>query len=297
MKIKKLIIPAAGWGTRFLPFTKTVHKELLPVLNRPTIDYLVEEAIESGIEEIWIIISPRKEWMMDYFRVNYDLEEELVEKNKTDLLNDLQRTNFIKKPNIKIKQIHQDEQLGLGHAIWVAAKKIKNEPFAVILGDDLIYSSKKPAIKQLMEQYEKYKCSILGVSAVEWNEVHKYGIVVPKHINQGHGKVFEIMDAIEKPKRSEAPSNKAIIGRYIFTPEIMPILKNLEPGFGGEIQLVDAFPKLMETQKIYACELDGIRYDLGSVEGFVKANIDYALRENSLKNSIKSFIKEKEEIK
>ncbi|WGI36606.1 UTP--glucose-1-phosphate uridylyltransferase [Mesomycoplasma lagogenitalium] len=293
MKVKKLIIPAAGWGTRFLPLTKTVHKELVPILNKPAIDYLVEEAIDSGIEEIWLIISPRKEQLLEYFRVYYDLEEELRQKNKDELLNLLQKTNFDKSSKIKIGTIYQDEQLGLGHAISLISRKIKNEPFAVILGDDLIYSPNKPAIKQLIDEFNKKQASILGVTSVPWENVNKYGIVVPKNLEEKNEKVFEIASAVEKPDVKNAPSNKAIIGRYVFTPEIVTLLKQTLPGVGGEIQLVDAFPELMKTQKIFAFELEGTRYDLGSIEGFVKANIDYALNDLKIKQSIIEHIKEK----
>lgn len=287
-KVKKLIIPAAGWGTRFLPMTKVVHKELVPILNRPIIEWLVQESLASGIEEIILVISPRKSEINDYFRRNYALETELLEKNKTELLSLLKTTNVEK----YITVVYQNEQLGLGHAIGVAASKIKNEPFAVILGDDLI-SSRVPAISQLIEQFYKTKSSIVGVQSVELENVSKYGIIQPKNEDEKEEQLFEISGAVEKPEINNAPSQKAILGRYVFTPEIMPILKKIRSNGKDEIQLVDAFEKLLETQKIYAYEFEGTRYDLGSVEGFIKANIDYALKDPEIREEILSFLKNK----
>lgn len=285
-KIRKLIIPAAGWGTRFLPMTKVVHKELVPILNKPTIDFLVEESLKSGIEEIILVISQRKNELSDYFKINDALEYELESKNKNDLLEIVRATNR----ESFIKVVYQNEQLGLGHAIYKAAKKINNEPFAVILGDDLI-SSEVPAILQLIKQYEITQSSIVGVQTVPIEDVNKYGIVDPTRSEEKELRLFEIKGAVEKPEAKLAPSHKAILGRYVFTPEILPILKKIKPGIGGEIQLVDAFEELMQTQKIYAYEFEGTRYDLGSVEGFAKAIIDYSLKEESIKDSIKEHIK------
>ncbi|VEU59541.1 UTP--glucose-1-phosphate uridylyltransferase [Mesomycoplasma neurolyticum] len=287
MKINKVIIPAAGWGTRFLPLTKSIHKELVPILNKPAISYLVEECIEAGISEIILIISPRKNEVVDYFKIYELLEEELKQKNKIHLLDLVKKTNKEK----FIKVVYQNEQLGLGHAIAIAAEAINNEPFGIILGDDLIYNDKKAAIKQLIEQFEQKQSSIIGVANVDAKEVNKYGIVVPKNESEKNNKVFEIIGAVEKPSIETAPSNKAIIGRYVFTPEILDLLKNLKPTVNNEIQLVDAFDGLIKKQKIYAYQLDGIRYDLGSIDGFVKANIDYALRDKNIKTSILEHIK------
>ncbi|WP_373423263.1 UTP--glucose-1-phosphate uridylyltransferase [Mycoplasma iguanae] len=287
-KVKKLIIPAAGWGTRFLPMTKVVHKELVPVLNKPIIDWLIHEALNSGIEEIILVISPRKEEINNYFDINYGLEYELAQKGKTDILELIQKTNIKK----HITVVYQNEQLGLGHAIAVAASKIKNEPFAVILGDDLIMSQ-IPAIKQLIEQYEKLGNSIVGVQSIKSEHLDKYGVVDPLDPEQKNAKIFEIKGAVEKPKLENSPSNKAILGRYVFTPEILAILKKLKPENNSEIQLVDAFDELLKTQKIYAYEFEGTRYDLGSVEGFVKANIDYALEDPEIQAEIVQFIKAK----
>lgn len=290
-KIRKLIIPAAGWGTRFLPVTKIIHKELIPVLNRPAIDYLVDEALDSGIEEVLIIVSDRKKNLLNYFKVDKDLEVELASKNKTELLTKVKQTNREK----YIKVVIQKQQHGLGHALACAKDFIKNEPFAVILGDDLI-KSKVPAIKQMMDfYYANNGVNILGVQEVEARNVHKYGIVKPLDESQRNNKSFEIADAVEKPKLEDAPSHKAILGRYIFNPEILDILSKIKYDGKNEIQLVDAFKELWDkyNQKIYAFEFEGTRYDLGSMEGFVKANIDYALDDNEIKDKIIEFIHSK----
>lgn len=286
-KIKKVIIPAAGWGTRFLPMTKVVHKELVPVLNKPIIHHLAKEAAEAGVEEIIIIISPRKLDILRYFTVNAGLESELESKGKIKLLHKVKETNTLIKVSIAI----QNEQLGLGHAIFMAADQTNNEPFGVILGDDLI-DAKTPAIGQLIKAYEQTGFSIIGVQTIEGKNVEKYGVVKPVNADEKDNKLFEISGAVEKPSQENAPSNKAILGRYIFTPELMPILRNLKPGKGNEINVVDAFGDLIKSdQKIYAYEFEGTRYDLGSIEGFVKAQIDYALKNDEIKDVIKEHIK------
>ncbi|EFF41426.1 UTP--glucose-1-phosphate uridylyltransferase [Mycoplasmopsis alligatoris] len=291
-KIRKVIIPCAGWGTRFLPMTKTVHKELVPILNKPAIDYLVEEAIQSGAEEIILVISQRKLELVDYFNVNDALEKELKLKNKKKLLEVVKKTNR----NQYIKFVIQETQKGLGDAILVCKDIIGNEPFGIILGDDLVKVSDgtKPAIKQLMEAYESLNgANIVGVQKVLWNKVNKYGIVTPKNRDERANKTFEIIGAIEKPEKEDAPSSRAILGRYVFNPEIFNILEKTAPGVGQEVQLVDSFDELMQTQKIFAFAFTGTRYDLGGVEGFIKANIDYALCEDSLNEEISAFIKSK----
>lgn len=287
-KIRKVIIPAAGWGTRFLPLTKVVHKELLPILNKPIIHYLVEEASGAGIEELILVISERKRDIASYFIQNKELEEELTLKNKVELLHIAQSTNNL----IKVTIVIQDEQLGLGNAIYVAHKETGDEPFAVILGDDLI-KSKVPAIKQLIDLYNKTGSSVLGVQSIDEENIHKYGVMSPLNPDEKNNKSFKINGAVEKPAAKDAPSNKAALGRYIFTPEIMPLLKNLKPRVGGEINVVDAFDELLKTQDIYALEFEGTRYDLGSTEGFVKANIDYSLDDPLIKAKIREHIKNK----
>ncbi|WP_338822381.1 UTP--glucose-1-phosphate uridylyltransferase [Mycoplasmopsis felifaucium] len=289
-KVRKLIIPAAGWGTRFLPMTKIMHKELTPILDTPLINYLVDEAVNSGIEEIYIIISERKKDILRFFDVNEALESELESKGKITLLNKVRKTNRIH----LVKTIIQQSQNGLGHALACAKDYINNEPFAIILGDDLIKSN-IPATRQLVEFYYKTGVNILGVQSVGMDYVHKYGIVKPLNESERNEKAFEIVGAVEKPKREDAPSDKAILGRYIFNSEILDILSRIPYDGMNEIQVVDAFNELMNkyNQKIYAFEFEGTRYDLGSIEGFVKANIDYALENDEIKDKIANYIKEK----
>ncbi len=284
-KIKKLIIPAAGWGTRFLPMTKIIPKELVPILNRPSIDLLVDEAIASGIEEIILVISTRKQEIMKYFEPNIPLEKELKSKNKLELLKHVKKTNR----EAVIKVVYQYEQLGLGHAILTGARFFKDEPFAVILGDDLI-KSKTPVIKQMIDQYNKLKSSIVGVQTVAHEKLSKYGIVKPKNEKEKNDQIFEISGAVEKPNPSKAPSSKAILGRYIFNYSIVKYLEKLEPKEGQEINLVDCFDDYLKEEKIYAYEFEGIRYDLGSIEGFALATIDYGIENEEISNSIKQHI-------
>ncbi|WP_036456927.1 UTP--glucose-1-phosphate uridylyltransferase [Mycoplasmopsis lipofaciens] len=289
--VKKLIIPAAGWGTRFLPMTKIVHKELVPILNKPVIDLLVDEAIQSGIEEIIIIVSPRKKNLLNYFSVDQDLQSELIIKKKKNLLIKVKSTNR----STYITRCMQNQQHGLGHALAIAKDYISDEPFAVILGDDLI-RSKVPAIKQLIDfYYQQDGVNVLGVQEVEKENVSKYGIVKPLNNSEKNNKFFEIVGAVEKPELSKAPSRKAILGRYVFNPQLLDILSKIEYDGKNEIQVVDAFEELMNkyNQKIYAFEFEGTRYDLGSMEGFVKANIDYALEDCEIKDKIYKYIESK----
>ena len=287
-EVKKVIIPAAGWGTRFLPLTKVIDKELVPILNKPALDYLVHECINAGIEEVIIITTRRKQAIQKYFKVNDELENYLLKNKKNELYTKVLKTN---KP-CKITYIFQEKQLGLGHAIWIAHKQIKDgEPFGIILGDDLLYSPETPGIKQLINVYNKTGSSILGVQPVNKKYVHKYGIVIPA--NNTNNDVFEILGAVEKPLLKNAPSKYAIIGRYIFTSEFMEMLGHLEYKEGAETNLVDVFDELLKTQKLYACNINAKRYDLGSKEGFVKATIDYALHDSEIKDEIKTFIKNK----
>ena len=285
--IKKIIIPAAGWGTRFLPLTKVIDKELIPILNKPALDYLIHECIDSGIEEVIIVTTKRKQAIQDYFKTNKTLETLLLKKDKQDLYNEVIKTNM----PCKITYVFQEQQFGLGHAIWVARDKIgANEPFGIILGDDLLYS-KTPGIKQLINAYNKTGSSILGVQEVEDKHIHKYGIVIPKSNIQDN--LFEITGAIEKPRLKDAPSRHAIIGRYVFTSKFMNMLSHLTYNDKAEANLIDAFNELLLSEKLYAYNLDAIRYDLGSKEGFVKATIDYALNDKEISQSIKEFLKDK----
>ena len=262
-KIKKVVIPAAGWGTRFLPMTKVVHKELVPVLNKPIIHYLAKEAAEAGIEEIVLVVSPRKLDILKYFTMNAPLEDELKKKDKIKLLHKVQETNTLMKVSIAI----QNEQKGLGHAIAMASDVVGDEPFAVILGDDLI-DSETPAIGQLIEAYNQTGSSIMGVQSVDKKNIHKYGVVNPFNTKDKDKDLFKIKGAVEKPEAKDAPSNKAILGRYIFTPRAMKFLRNLKQNGNAEINYVDMFDDLLKHEEIYAAEFSGTRYDLGSMEGF-----------------------------
>lgn len=283
--VRKLIIPAAGWGTRFLPMTKIIPKELVPILNRPSIDLLVDEAIDSGIEEIVLVISTRKQEIMKYFEKNVQLEKELIYKKKFSLLKQVKKTN--REANIRV--VYQYEQLGLAHAILTGARFFNNEPFAVILGDDLI-KSKTPVVKQMMEKYDKFQSSIIGVQVIPKEKLNKYGVVRPANVDEKNNPFFEISGAIEKPLIEKAPSNKAILGRYIFNYSIVKHLEKLKSENGKEINLVDCFDEYLKEEKIYAYEFEGTRYDLGSIEGFALATIDYGIDNDEIKDSLKRHI-------
>lgn len=285
MRVKKAIIPAAGLGTRFLPATKAQPKEMLPIVDKPTIQYIVEEAIASGIEDIIIISGRGKRAIEDHFDKSYELEETLLKKEKTELLYEMQRISNM----ANIHYIRQKEPKGLGHAISVAKNFIGNEPFAVLLGDDIVKTTGTPCLKQLIDVYGQHESSVVGVRAVPDEDVSKYGIVSPKSQERSNG-VVHINDLVEKPKREEAPSNLAIMGRYILRPEIFSILDHLPPGAGGEIQLTDAIKELNKTQEVLAYEFTGKRYDVGDKLGFVKATVDFALERDDLHEDMLKYL-------
>lgn len=282
MKIRKAIIPAAGLGTRFLPATKAMPKEMLPIVDKPTIQYIVEEAIESGIEDIIIVTGKGKRAIEDHFDHSFELEKVLYEKGKFDLLEEVQKSSKL----VDIHYIRQKEPWGLGHAIWCARKFIGNEPFAVLLGDDIV-KAEKPCLKQLMEQYERYNTSILGLQQVLMEDVSRYGIIDAKSLND---RLYTVNHLIEKPKQSEAPSNLAIMGRYILSPKIFDILGEQEPGAGGEIQLTDAIAKLNEFEAVYAYDFEGTRYDVGEKMGYIQTTIEMALTHTDLRDKILNYI-------
>ena len=283
MNIKKAIIPAAGLGTRFLPATKAMPKEMLPILDKPTIQYIVEEAVAAGIEDIIIVTGKHKRAIEDHFDNQKELEMILDEKGKRDLLNKVQHSSNL----ANMFYVRQKEQKGLGHAIWSAKQFIGNEPFAVLLGDDIV-QSETPAIKQLMNQYDETGKSIIGVQQVNENETHRYGIVDPAETNN---RLFSVNKFVEKPKEGMAPSNLAIMGRYVLTPEIFDYLGKHEIGAGGEIQLTDAIENLNANDCVYAYDFEGERYDVGEKTGFVKTTIQFALKDDEMTNEIKEFIK------
>jgi UTP--glucose-1-phosphate uridylyltransferase len=285
MKVKKAIIPAAGLGTRFLPATKAQPKEMLPIVDKPTIQYIVEEAVASGIEDILIITGRGKRAIEDHFDKMVELEEELRRKNKSDLLISVQQSTDL----LDIHYIRQKVPAGLGHAVYCARKFIGNEPFAVLLGDDIVRNDGKPCLQQMMELYDQYESPIIGVQEVSNEEVERYGIVDCEMREEG---VHDVKRLVEKPKIEDAPSNIAIMGRYILTPDIFDILAKTEPGSGAEIQLTDALQTLSEQRRLLAYEFNGTRYDVGEKFGFIKTTIEFALEREDLKEDMEEYIKE-----
>ena len=283
-KIRKAIIPAAGLGTRFLPATKAQPKEMLPIVDKPTIQYIIEEAVASGIEEILIITGRNKKCIEDHFDKSVELELELEKSGKTEMLEMVRKISDM----VDIHFIRQKEPKGLGHAISCARTFVGDEPFAVLLGDDIVYNDQKPCLKQLIDCYSEYNTSVLGVQKVAKENVSKYGIVDGLHIED---RVYKVKGLVEKPSIEEAPSDIAILGRYIITPQIFDILKETEPGKGGEIQLTDALLKLMEEEAMYAYDFEGKRYDVGDKLGFLIANVEYALRKEELKEQFTEYLK------
>lgn len=282
MKVKKAIIPAAGLGTRFLPATKAQPKEMLPIVDKPTIQYIIEEAVASGIEEILIITGRNKKCIEDHFDKSIELEMELEKSGKSELLELVRDISDM----VDIHYIRQKEPKGLGHAIHCAKTFVGNEPFAVLLGDDVVYSQ-VPCLKQLIDCYSEYKTTILGVQEVAEEDVSKYGIVDGIHIED---RVYKVKDLVEKPKPEESPSNIAILGRYIITPQIFEKIENTTPGKGGEIQLTDALKALMNEEAMYAYNFQGKRYDVGDKLGFIQANIEFALRKPELRDGVIDYL-------
>ncbi|WZL73653.1 UTP--glucose-1-phosphate uridylyltransferase GalU [Clostridiaceae bacterium 35-E11] len=284
MKVRKAIIPAAGLGTRFLPATKAQPKEMLPIVDKPTIQYIIEEAIASGIEDILIITGRNKRAIEDHFDRSVELELELAQKGKKELLSEVQDISNM----VNIHYIRQKNPKGLGHAINCARSFIGNEPFAVLLGDDIV-DAEVPCLKQMIDVYNEYKTTILGVQTVADQDVNKYGIVNGKYIEEG---VYKVKDLVEKPNKEEAPSNVAILGRYIITPEIFEILDNTKPGAGGEIQLTDGLKELASQQAMYAYTFQGKRYDVGNKLGFLQATIEFALKRADIKDDFQAYLVE-----
>ncbi|HDF5759949.1 TPA: UTP--glucose-1-phosphate uridylyltransferase GalU [Staphylococcus aureus] len=283
-KIKKAIIPAAGLGTRFLPATKAMPKEMLPILDKPTIQYIVEEAARAGIEDIIIVTGRHKRAIEDHFDSQKELEMVLKEKGKSELLEKVQYSTEL----ANIFYVRQKEQKGLGHAISSARQFIGNEPFAVLLGDDIV-ESEVPAVKQLIDVYEETGHSVIGVQEVPEADTHRYGIIDPLTKN---GRQYEVKKFVEKPAQGTAPSNLAIMGRYVLTPEIFDYLKTQKEGAGNEIQLTDAIERMNNDNQVYAYDFEGERYDVGEKLGFVKTTLEYALKDDSMREELTRFIKE-----
>jgi UTP--glucose-1-phosphate uridylyltransferase len=284
MKIRKAIIPAAGLGTRFLPATKAQPKEMLPIVDKPTLQYIIEEAVASGIEEILIITGRNKKSIEDHFDKSVELELELEAKGKADLLAEVRKISEM----ANIYYIRQKEPRGLGHAIYCAQSFISNEPFAVLLGDDIVYAQ-KPCLQQMLEIHQQYQTTILGVQEVLPEDVNKYGIIEGKKIGE---RVYQVKDLVEKPVREVAPSNVAILGRYIINPTIFTLLEHTRPGAGGEIQLTDALKELAKQETMYAYNFEGRRYDVGAKQGFLEATVEFALRRADLREDFLSYLEE-----
>ncbi|MBG9544701.1 UTP--glucose-1-phosphate uridylyltransferase GalU [Cytobacillus firmus] len=282
--IKKAVIPAAGLGTRFLPATKAQPKEMLPIVDKPTIQYIIEEAVESGIEDIIIVTGRSKRAIEDHFDKSVELEMLLERTGKHEMLEVVENISNL----VDIHYVRQKEPLGLGHAVLCAKKFIGNEPFAVLLGDDIV-DSEVPALKQMINQYTKVQSSILGCNEVPRSEVYKYGIV---NYSENTGDLFKVHSLVEKPAVEEAPSTQAIVGRYILTPAIFDMLEDVQPDKKGEIQLTDAIDSLLDKESIYSYIIQGNRYDVGDKFGFLQASIDFALKRPDLKDKLSAYLKE-----
>jgi len=282
-QVRKAVIPAAGLGTRFLPATKATPKEMLPIVDKPTIQYIIEEAVASGIEEFLIITGRTKRSIEDHFDRSMELEMELAAHGKEDLLAMVREI-----ADKNVYYIRQKEPKGLGHAVLCAKQFIGDEPFAVLLGDDVVYNPEKPALKQLMDVYAATGSSVLGCQEVAREKVSSYGIVAPE--KTADARTFKVLDMVEKPSVEEAPSRLAVLGRYIINPEIFTILEHTAPGRGGEIQLTDGLKELAREQTMYAYNFAGRRYDVGDKEGFLEATVEYALRRPELKDEFRTYL-------
>jgi UTP--glucose-1-phosphate uridylyltransferase len=283
MKVRKAVITAGGWGTRFLPVTRSQPKEMLPLINKPLIHYAVEEAINSGIEQVILVTALGKNAIEDYFDRSFELEYFLGQRGETELLEEIRKISNM----VNICYIRQKEQLGLGHAILATADVVGREPFAVLLPDDII-DSRVPALKQLLTVYERYQTNVVAVERVSEQDTVKYGIVEPKKISE---RLHQVLSLVEKPEPSDAPSNLGIVGRYILMPEVFDTLKVTRPGKKGEVQVTDALQLLLREQKIIACEFEGVRYDTGTPQGWLEATIALALNHPDLGPQLKEYLR------
>jgi UTP--glucose-1-phosphate uridylyltransferase len=283
VKVRKAVITAAGWGTRFLPITRSQPKEMLPLVDKPLIQYSVEEAIKSGIEQVIMVTAMGKRAIEDYFDRSFELEYFLERKGETDLLKRMREISGM----VDICYVRQKEQLGLGHAVLTVKDIVGDEPFAVMLPDDII-DSDVPGLKQMMAVYEKYGTGVIAVEKVSDKDVKKYGIIEPRQVAKG---IYQVLRLVEKPELAQAPSRLGIVGRYILTPQIFDVLKLTQRGTGKEIQLTDALHDLLKQQKLYACELEGTRYDAGTPLGWLKANVDLALKRDDIGPEFREYLK------
>lgn len=282
MKIRKAIIPVAGLGTRFLPATKSIPKEMFPIVDKPIIQYIVEEAVQSGIEEILFITNPYKESIVSYFDRSFELEHRLQQSGKIELLDRIQSLSCL----AKFYYLRQGEPMGTGHAVLLAKEFVGNEPFAILYGDDIIDSS-VPCLKQMIDVFEQHDCNVLCVEELEEDMISGKGIIEYEDIEIG-----KIKSIVEKPNLEEAPSNHGSLGRYILKPEIFDELEKID-FVNGELLLTDAILRLMQTQSFYACKFDGQYYDVGSKFGFIKANVEFALKDESLHGIVLDYLSQK----
>ncbi len=285
MKVKKAVFPVAGLGTRFLPATKASPKEMLPLIDKPLVQYVVEEAVASGIEQILFVTGRGKRTLEDHFDIAFELEALLYDKGKDAELSQIRGIAEM----VQIFYVRQKQALGLGHAILCARDFIGNEPFAVLLGDDII-DAEHPSLGQLLEVHRKYHGTVLALEQVPRENISSYGCVAASHITKN---VYEVTDLVEKPKPEDAPSDLAIIGRYILTPDIFPILATQEPGKGGEIQLTDAIKTLSHQKAIYGCRFTGQRHDCGDKLGFLKATVDMALKRTEFNGEFEKYLRQR----
>lgn len=285
-RIRRAVFPAAGLGTRFLPATKAQPKEMLPLVDKPLIQYAVEEAVSSGLENIIIITGRGKNAIEDHFDVSYELEKILEERGNSSMLNLVRAVSDM----VHIAYVRQKEALGLGHAILVAEDLVNNEPFAVLLGDDIV-EAETPCIRQMMDIYDKYSRSVVAIMEIPHEEVARYGIIKGTPLPDGDFRVYEIHDMVEKPRIEDAPSNLAIIGRYILTPEIFEALRDTERGSGGEIQLTDGLRRLLAREQVIAYKFRGKRHDAGDKLGFLQATVEFALKNEELGPPFRAYLK------
>jgi UTP--glucose-1-phosphate uridylyltransferase len=286
-QVRKAVFPAAGLGTRFLPATKAMPKEMLPVVDKPLIQYGVEEAVASGITDVIIVTGRGKSALEDHFDISFELEKLLESKKKTELLSLARSVSDM----ADVSYIRQKEALGLGHAVLRSKDLVGNEPFAVLLPDDII-AAQKPCVRQLIDVHERYEASVIALMEVPKDQISAYGVVAAEQVaNGGEGRLFRIHDMVEKPKASEAPSNLAIIGRYVLTPDIFECIESIEPGSGGEIQLTDGLKYMLRNRPVYGLKFEGKRFDAGDKLGFLKATVEFGLKRTDLGPQFREYLK------
>ncbi|MGH9898617.1 MAG: UTP--glucose-1-phosphate uridylyltransferase GalU [Pyrinomonadaceae bacterium] len=283
MPVRKAVFPAAGLGTRFLPATKASPKEMLPLVDKPLIQYVVEEAVASGIESIIIVTGRGKSAIEDHFDISFELERTLREQNKTELLAEVRAISEV----ARVSYVRQREALGLGHAVFQARDSVGNEPFAVMLADDLV-DAEKPALRQMLDVHEKFDAPVLGTMQVSGEAISRFGVIDAEEVEPG---VYKIRDMVEKPNFKDAPSDLAIIGRYVLTPDIFDAIAGTTPGSGGEIQLTDAMRSLLKKRPFYGVKLDGRRHDAGDKLGFLIATVEFALKRSDLAPEFKAYLR------